>query len=79
MPPLEKLSIKDLLKMFTYDKVFTFREIKDGLIIYQTDQAGLPYTIHFYINEFSNLEESCTISDITAAIDESKFFSVEIM
>lgn len=77
MPPIEKLSIKQLNKLVPYDTVFVFKEILEGAVFYQSD-GGVPYKIEFHINEFSNLADTCTISDICAAIDESKYFGLSV-
>jgi hypothetical protein len=66
----------DIKNMFPRHKVFTFREISEGRVVYQTDMDDIEYRIEFYPNGSAELEQSSFISDIIAAIDASRYFGL---
>jgi hypothetical protein len=75
--PAKRLTLIDIKSMFPYFKLFTFKEISEGRVVYETDDAqGVMYYLEFHPHECAHLEQSCIISDIIAAIDESRYFGL---
>jgi hypothetical protein len=77
MPPLVRLQLKDIAKRFNYDDTFTFVSSTGTLMTWRCEKE-FNYHIHFHINEFSELSQPCGIDQIVSAIDESKYFELEI-
>lgn len=79
MPPLERLTLKELHRHFKAGDRFYFEKYEDGQFYFFTnDTQPFPYTVFFFPSPFARLAYEMTIDGICNAIDEARQFGLKM-